>query len=83
MRSRMKKIIAIIFIPLLLLGCDYSPEKENPSERSEKRMICVESSMTTAVYVDSETGVMYFGRGAAGACVMVDEDGKPLIYKNK
>lgn len=39
--------------------------------------------MDTAVYVDTKTGVMYFGRGAAGVCVMVDEDGKPTIYQNE
>ena len=32
------------------------------------------------IYVDTETGVQYFSRGDCGTCVMVDEDGVPVIY---
>lgn len=83
MRSKIKKIIAIIFITFLLPGCNDLPEKEKTSIQNEKRMICVESSMITAIYVDTKTGVMYFGRGDSGVCVMLDADGKPVIYQEE
>jgi hypothetical protein len=32
------------------------------------------------IYVDMETGVQYFSRANCGTCVMVDENGDPIIY---
>ena len=32
------------------------------------------------IYVDTETGVQYFSRSNCGTCVMVDENGSPIIY---
>lgn len=43
-------------------------------------------SQFEAIYIDTETNVMYFfaknGYGA-GMCVMVDAEGKPLIYEGQ
>ena len=35
------------------------------------------------IYVDTETGVQYFSRADCGTCVMVDENGDPLILTEK
>ena len=32
------------------------------------------------IYVDAETGGQYFSRANCGTCVMVDENGSPIIY---
>lgn len=33
------------------------------------------------IYVHKDTGVMYIRNNEGGICVMVDADGKPLIYE--
>ncbi len=37
------------------------------------------------IWVDTDTGVQYFfhgGGSAGGMCVLVDDEGKPLLYRS-
>lgn len=45
------------------------------------RRVIKDNYSTLRVYVDTETNVMYLIRSdGGGACVMVDADGKPLLW---
>lgn len=89
----MKRILAFILacaIVLCLIGCsidtDEFKEKMNEPvfdiyERFEK----VYSQDRRHIIVDTETGVMYLMwqyNSGAGLAVMVDETGKPLLWKD-
>lgn len=74
----MKKIVSVLLILILfvlLTGCDWNYSQD--LEGNENRMTLI-YSMGCRIYVDNETGVQYIING--GICVMVDENGDPLIY---
>lgn len=89
----MRKIIAIVLSVLMccfiFAGCS---EKEAPEDRPERFVEINEEvkydssgfeSFRSHIYADKETGVMYIfiSRGnRAGITVLLDSDGKPLIY---
>ena len=74
----MKKLIclimAFIFI-LCLCSCGYM-DMNNTNER----MTIIYNNGCVEIYVDNETGVQYIFGSNKGVCVMVDENGTPLIY---
>lgn len=73
----MKKLIAILAMLLLLVGCG------TPTIARSNRMKAVGSQPEYFMmfYVDTETGIMYVKTSNGGVCVMLDRDGKPLIYE--
>lgn len=86
----MKKLaIAIALIASLtaLVACDDA----SVEAAQEKRMTLVESTSYGDILCDNRTGVVYFayqehsGRTIAygGVCVMVDQNGKPLVMEEK
>ena len=80
----MKKLICILMLSLLLVGCGKSGESD--ADASEKsRFVCVEEHMSWRIMADRETGVMYVmscGVYNTGTfTLMVDADGNPLIYR--
>lgn len=80
----MKKIIALLLIMLALTGCSKAEVKSEPVEVS--RFKRVEANFGSwQVLADKETGVMYAvstGMYNGGTfTLLVDADGKPLIYK--
>lgn len=83
----MKKVIFVVLAclcaVLILTGCNATQAAEWHQEDSERFVIAF-SEGTNTVYVDTGTGVMYFfhnsGSGG-GMTVMVDADGKPLIWE--
>ena len=78
----MKKIVclimAFIFI-LCLCSCGYN-ETKTDMDNSNDRMTIIYNNGFIQIYVDNETGVQYILGGNKGVCVMVDENGNPLIY---
>lgn len=85
-KTAMKKrivILAVITASFLLTACE-KHETEKTQNGTEPRLIVVDGSMSYRIYVDKETKVMYLrtkqGYGEA-LCVMVDADGKPLLWK--
>ena len=77
----MKKLaIAGMLFAILtaLVACDSAKTNEPQSER----MTIIENSRYGAVLCDNKTGVMYFvydDYQSGGVCVMVDQNGKPLV----
>ena len=84
--------VAVIMMVASLSGCGSTTtnDTEKVSDVSgrfiEIRTDDTELGVFTDIYVDKETGVMYLfvknGYGG-GLTVMVDEDGKPLIWDGK
>ena len=80
----MKKalVMTALGVTLLMSGCTQHKTEKNQQE--ENRLMVIDDSMSYRIYVDKETMVMYLrtkqGYGEA-LCVMVDADGKPLLWK--
>ena len=78
----MKKIVTIILSVLLvacLSACGYN-ESSSDTNGNDWRMKVIFNDGFAMIYVDMETGVQYFSRANCGTCVMVDENGVPVIY---
>lgn len=79
----MKKCVAIILITLLLIfsltACSRNAIIDD-TEQNDNRLSVIYNSGYSIIYVDNETGCQYFSRSDCGTCLMVDENGKPLIY---
>lgn len=81
----MKKLIAILMLAVMLVGCGSSSESD--AKDSEKRFVLVEYTWDYEIMVDRETRVMYvvsngsYNHGTF--TLMVDENGKPLIWKDE
>ena len=83
-RGRMKRIIVLIAL-LLLVGCARVETVEPTKTGKTSRFITVETTSSWKVVVDKETGVMYAvswgGYNTGTFTLLVDADGKPLIYE--
>ena len=78
----MKKIVAVLLCVILvscLSGCTYN-ENSTDTSGNNGRMKMIFNDGLAIIYVDTETGVQYFSRTNCGTCVMVDENGVPVIY---
>ena len=78
----MKKIVAVLLCVILvacLSGCEFN-EKSIDTSGNDGRMKMIFNDGRAFIYVDTETGVQYFSRADCGTCVMVDENGSPVIY---
>lgn len=79
----MKKVMTILLILLMLVGCGITTRAENKS-REDKRFVTIETAETYLVVADRETGVMYavsdgsYNHGTF--TLLVDKDGSPLIW---
>ena len=73
----MKRVIAITILTLLTLalcGC-------GKAEASNHRLRVLDVSPGYyEIYVDNLTGVQYLSTYKGGVCIMVDAEGKPLIW---
>lgn len=72
----MKRVIAITILTLLALalcGCV-------KAEAGIYRLQTLEMGLSYDIYVDTLTGVQYLQLNNRGVCVMVDAEGKPLIW---
>ena len=80
----MKRIIVLIAL-LLLVGCA-RVERAEPTKTGEtSRFVTVETTIIWKVVVDKDTHVMYAvslgGYNSGTFTLLVDADGKPLIYE--
>lgn len=81
----MKKFIAVSLVlcsMFMLSACEMITQRTDDGIDNDRirRAYGVNSWSDIVVYVDSETGVMYMSGDDAGLVVMVDKDGKPLIF---
>ncbi|MBS7356046.1 MAG: hypothetical protein KIG86_06370 [Eubacteriales bacterium] len=75
----MKRVIAITILTLLTLalcGC-------TKAEASNHRLRTLDTGLMYEIYVDNLTGVQYLRTYKGGVCVMVDAEGKPLIWEEE
>ena len=81
----MKKLIAILMLAVMLVGNE--SDVRDGEKSSQKRFVLVEDDWPYEIMVDRETRVMYaVSNGAYNHgtfTVMVDESGKPLIWKGE
>lgn len=81
-----KILLLVVVIGLMLCGCAVEEKNEKEKEKEESRITKVyeDGEQRIFIYVDNETGVQYlykyFGYGA-GLTVLLDADGKPLLYE--
>ena len=78
----MRKIVSVLLCVILvscLSGCTYN-ENSTDTSGNDGRMKMIFNDGLAIIYVDTETGVQYFSRANCGTCVMVDENGVPVIY---
>ena len=81
----MRKIVAVLLCVILVLclsGCTFNTSSADISG-NDGRMKIIFNDGFVIIYVDTETGVQYFSRTDCGTCVMVDENGDPLILTEK
>ena len=62
--------VIIVLVVLLVVICD-----------GNHRMRTLDGSLMYGIYVDDLTGVQYLQTSYGGICVMVDAEGKPLIWE--
>ena len=87
----MKRIIAIALLSVMifLTGCgDMKAVSDNPeSDNKTSMFIVVETTTLWKIVADRKTGVMYAvsdgGYNAGNFTLLVDAEGKPLIYKEE
>ena len=86
----MKKLILILALSLLACSCDSRPpmvDREYEAQDNTSRFVIVENALSWIVVYDKETLVMYtvsdFGEGRGFFNLLVDADGKPLLWKSK
>lgn len=77
----MKRVIAITITILTLLtlamcGC-------NKAEADNHRLRILERGAMYEIYVDNLTGIQYLSTYKGGVCIMVDAEGKPLIWEEE
>lgn len=73
----MKRVIAITILTLLILalsGC-------GKAEAGTYRLRTLETGALYTIYVDNLTGIQYLKTYKGGVCVMVDAEGRPLIWE--
>lgn len=81
----MKKLAIMLVLAISLSGCSgRNSNIEYDEYENNGRFRKVYADYPDSIYVDSETNVMYFwhsGGYSGGLTVMVDENGKPLIWE--
>ena len=77
----MKKNVVIFLCAILatcLSACTFNAYSAD-TNGNDGRMKLIFNDGFAIIYVDTETGVQYFSRSNCGTCVMVDENGLPII----
>ena len=67
-------IMLIVVLTVAICGC-------NKAEASNHRIWTLDGNLMYGIYVDDLTGVQYLRTSYGGICVMVDAEGKPLIWE--
>lgn len=83
----MKRAIAITILILLTLALCRCVKAEAEAEARNRRLWLLDVSpgypRYYEIYVDKLTGVQYLRTYKGGVCVMVDAEGKPLIWEGE
>ena len=83
----MKRIVIALIALMLLTGCAKVERIEKPEAENVSRFVTVETTTIWKVVVDKDTHVMYAvslgGYNNGTFTLLVDAEGKPLIYKGE
>ena len=77
----MKRAIAMAMLALLIISACGCVDGETTEISNNWRVQVIETGATHVIYVDTLTGVQYLRVYSGGVCVMVDAEGKPLIWE--
>ena len=69
-------VIIVLVVLLIIVMCD-----GKKAEASNHRIWTLDGNLMYGIYVDNLTGVQYLLSNCGGVCVMVDAEGKPLIWE--
>lgn len=79
----MKQVISITMLGLLTFALCRCVKAEAEAEARNRRLWVLDASPRYyEIYVDNLTGVQYLRTYKGGVCVMVDAEGKPLIWQD-
>ena len=73
-----KKILMLILTLISIIMCTGCGGND-----SSKRFVTVETGFSHNISYDRETKVMYIIGSYGNATIMLDSDGKPLLYKGE
>lgn len=69
-------IMLIVVLTVAICVC-------NKTEANNHRLRTLDNGLMYEIYVDDLTGVQYLRTSHGGVCVMVDAEGKPLIWEDE
>jgi len=81
----MKKFVILLFAAILFTSCDLSTVEKQPRLNESSMFVLIENTGAWKVVYHNETKVMYaissgpYNQGTF--TLLVDKDGKPLLYK--
>ena len=87
MQQRFKLMVVVLVVLMLLTGCGAKMKKESDTKNQDdvSMFVVLEVGVTYKIVYHQETKVMYAisngGYNAGTFTVMLDADGKPLLYK--
>lgn len=85
-KNRFKLMMVVLVICMLLTGCGAKMKREN-QETDKSMFVMLELGATYEIVYHQKTKVMYaISRGVYNCgtfTVMLDADGKPLLYKEQ
>lgn len=88
MKKKLRLILCCLLLSVSLAGC--APGKPDENSSTYKRLesdeiLTIDVGKWDYIYVHKRTGVQYLfinnNNGAAGLTVLVDADGKPILYE--
>ena len=86
MKKKLLCLLMLLLLPVCLLftGCASDVDTK---QTEQHLMVCIDEfrigGYGAFILVHKETRVMYMAYYQGGTTVMVDEDGKPLVYKGE
>ena len=86
MKKKLFCLLLLFILPVCLLFTGCSSKIEN-KQTEQHLMVCIDDfsigGYGAYILVHKETRVMYLSHYQGGTTVMLDEDGKPLIYEGE
>ena len=89
MQQRLKLMVVVLVVLMLLTGCGATMERASDTKKQgdASMFVVLEVGVTYKIVYHKETKVMYAisdgGYNAGTFTVMLDADGKPLLYKGE
>ena len=82
----MKKFLVALLSVLcvfMVSGCDNTIEPQTKEEQLSVEFISISTNTLAEIYVHKKTRVMYLWANGGGLTIMLDENGKPLLWEGE